>query len=436
MATKSNATKPVTGELLPRSSVATQLTKIGLSDVDDVLGSRGISEYLRMQSDGQVQLCLRLIKYATTSKDIAFTGCITNTEDPRYEESEKQREFFESMFSNLSNQKLRDVFISAMDAVAMGFSVQEILFDTVQPGDGITYGGTEATGLWKVKRFKHKRPDSVLFKTDGFMNIVGLAPSFNSTQLLPYEKFWHFILRPRYEDPQGESELRGAWKWWQIKVQACQDFAVYLSKFASPTPRGRHPKFWTKEQQQALLQVLDGFRTQNAIVYPDDADVDLLEANRGGDSTFVSSFEHIDRCISKAILGSFMAVDGNAKERGSQNLGQLHFDVFLLSVMNARDRIAASFKTFVIGPLARWNFAEKALPPSITLGPLEDKQVEALASVFEKLTNAGIVNPEETFIREMMGLPPLEEGKTLEREPQGNDNPENIPEEPVGEQSK
>jgi hypothetical protein len=111
-----------------------------------------------------------------------------------------------------------------------------------------------------------------------------------------------------------------------------------------------------------------------------------------------------------------MQTDGNAKERGSQNLGELHFDVFLMSVMNARKRIEHSFHTQVIRKLCEYNFGFDSLAPTISLGPMEQRQIDVMARVFSQLTGSSIVDPREPFIREMLGFPDMPDELKAQRE--------------------
>lgn len=387
-----------------------QFLECTLEDVDELLETAGIDEFDRMQADGQVALCLRLLKFATVSKGVEFSALIEDETDPRYEEAEEQRLFCEHVFQELDSQSIREVFCEMLDAAAKGFSIHEIIWDRIGEQDNIYYRGRPATGLWRVRKLKHKDPSTVRFKLDEYDNIVEMSVRAKGSLdyiPVPYDKFLHFVLHRKYQKPYGQSLLVGAWKWWKLKVQAARDFAVYLSKFAAPTPRGKYPKGWQQEDVDALLKSLDSFRVQNAIVYPDEAEVDLLEANRGGDKTFIEAFEHADRAIAKAILGSFMATDGNVKERGSQALGNLHYDVFLLSVYAARHQIADAFREQVVTPLCVYNFGSNAYPPKVSLGPVEDKMVSTMVEAYRQLIDSGVILPDEPFIRENLGLPPM-----------------------------
>ena len=44
-------------------------------------------------------------------------------------------------------------------------------------------------------------------------------------------------------------------------------------------------------------------------------------------------------------------------------------------------------------------------PVAFSLGPLEDKDIESLASVIAKLVSGEVIRPDEAWIREYLGLP-------------------------------
>jgi phage gp29-like protein len=150
--------------------------------------------------------------------------------------------------------------------------------------------------------------------------------------------------------------------------------------------------------------VLDKIQQETAIVIPEDVQVELLEAHRGGEAGYLQAIEFHDKQISRAILCQTLMTDEGTRV-GSFALAKVHLDVLKMCLRKLkRDLEESVMGEQVIKRLVDYNFNTAAYP-TFSLGPLEDTDVAQLTGVIEKLVSGQIIKPDEEWIRGYLGLP-------------------------------
>lgn len=396
--TKSPARRPPLGEMATaRGKFASVLTQITPYNPDDLIGRRGYAIYDQMQQDAQVQACLTIKKLAVLSRGWEVHPASNAPAD--VEVADFVRFVLEDMRGSIL-----DVLYNVLDALAKGFSVLEINYRAL---DKEPYCGR--IGFASIKA---KDPSTFLFDTDEFLNVRGLkrTPDVSGTRFpkersaLPVEKFVVYSYMPRYESPYGTSDLRAAYKHYWSKDLLTRFMNIYLEKYGSPTAKGTFRRGMPKAGQEELMRVLDSIQQKTAIVIPEDVQIELLEANRGGEAGYLQAIEWHDKQISRAILCQTLMTDEGTRV-GSFALAKVHLDVLKMCLRKLkRDLEESVMQEQVIKRLVDYNFGVSAYP-AFSLGPLEDTDVVQLSGVIEKLVSGQIVRPDEEWIRGYLGLP-------------------------------
>jgi phage gp29-like protein len=376
---------------------------------DDLIGKRGWKIYDQMQQDAQVQACLAIKKSAVLSRGWEIHSASDDRED------QAVAEFVRFALEDMRGSIL-DVLGNALDAIAKGFAILEINYRIIdrQPYRGLI-------GLASIKA---KDPSTFVFDTDEFLNVRSLArvsvncsPSASNVpgrtkQVLPPEKFVIYSYNPKYESPYGTSDLRAAYKHYWSKDVLMRFMNLYLEKYGSPTAKGSYKRGTPKAAQEELLRVLERIQQQTAVVIPEDVQIELLEAHRGGEAGYLQALEFHDKQIAKAILHQTLMTDEGMRV-GSFALAKVHLSVLRMCLAKLkRDLEETVMREQVIKRLVDYNFHVKAYP-SFSLGPLEDRDLESLADAMAKLVAGGVVRSDEGWIREYLGLPETAEGGTL-----------------------
>jgi len=379
-----------------RGSIAPYLGAIAPYNPDDLIGKRGYMIYDQMQKDAQVQACLMIKKLAVLSNGWQIHPASESTLDLRAAE-------FASFALEDMRGSVLDVLYNTLDAIAKGFSILEINYRVIDSGPW--------KGMIGLASIKSKDPSTFAFETDEFANIQGLrrvgltGAASSGRRLLAPEKFVVYSYMPRYESPYGTSDLRAAYKHYWSKDVLTRFLNLYLEKYGSPTAKGSYRRGTPKSAQEELLRVLDRIQQQTAIVIPEDVQVELLEAQRGGEAGYLQALGFHDKQISKAILGQTLMTDEGMRV-GSFALAKVHLDILKMCLKKLkRDLEETVMREQLIRRLIDYNFEVESYP-SFTLGPLDDRDLSETVAALSKLITDGVVRPDEGWVREYVGLPP------------------------------
>ncbi|MDH7481147.1 MAG: DUF935 family protein [Armatimonadota bacterium] len=375
-----------------QSRLASSAYRLAAYSPDDLLSRKGLAIYDEMQKDSQVLSCLNTKKFAVLSKGwdiVPADGSQANI---------RSAEFVKFCLINMRGS-VQDVLFKVMDALAKGFSVCEINYKIIPNGP--------FAGMVGLESIKSKDPAAFGFEMDEFLNIHGLIiTESGKTASLPVEKFIIYTYMPEYEMPYGQSDLRAAYKHWWSKEVILKFWNIYLEKFGLPTAKGSYRRGLPKEQQDDLLRVLDKIQQETAIVIPEDIRIELIEAQRGGEAGYLAAIEFHNRQIAKAILGQTLTSEEGSRV-GSLAMAKVHLDVLCFYLQKLkRDLEETVVQEQIIRRLVDINFGPSAkVYPKFVLGSLEDKDIEALGSLIEKLIAGKVVAPNEPWIREYLGIP-------------------------------
>lgn len=381
--------KPQMKELAVSDRLAGAFGRIGPCNPDDLVTSKGFDIYDRMQNDSQVRACLNIKKLSILSRGWQVHPASQDAKNV------KIAEFVRFCLDDMRGSVI-DVLNDILDALAKGFSISEINWKIIESGP---YAGM--IGLDSVKS---KDPAGITFETDEYLNLEALWQGPGREIKLPPEKFLIYSYMPRYELPYGTSDLRSAYRHWWSKDVIMRFYSVYLEKFGSPTVVGAYARGTPKSQQDDLLKVLDRIQQETAIVLPDDIKVELLEAQRGGDSGYLQAIEYHDRQIAKAILGQTLTTDEGMRF-GSFALAKVHLDVMRMTLEKVkRDVEETVMQEQLIRRLVEYNFGTERCP-EFSLGTLRERDLTLLADVVSKLVTGGVVAPDEGWIRDYLEIP-------------------------------
>jgi len=139
-----------------------------------------------------------------------------------------------------------------MGALRTGYSVSEIMWERQDSKIG-------------VHSLLSRRPDRFYF--DAESNLLLRTKTNWFGEPVPQNKFIVHRNRKRYEGPYGVSACRAAYWAWRFKHEGFQWWLVATERNAVPTPVGAYPSHWDADQQGELLNRLLGFQNDNAIIY-------------------------------------------------------------------------------------------------------------------------------------------------------------------------
>ena len=400
--------KPEMGEISHSGTDIWGIGDLPVYNPDDLVEKKGLEIYRKMQRrDGQVKAVFMLKKHARLS-----TPWSIRPEDEDDPESVRQAEFIEHCFSEMKGN-INNTLLKIWNAMRDGFSVAEINYKVLPTG--------EFKGMIGIDNIKVRKAVNYMFKCDEHGNIEekGLIEGYNKH--LPINKFILFAYNPNDDDADslyGESDFRAAYRYYFSNDIVQRFWNIFLEKFGQPTVIGRYGTGTNKAKQDEYLDILKTIQTDTAIVMPKGLEAELLEAVRRGDAGYKSAFDTNNNMIARALLVGTLLMDTG--EKGSWALSKTHFDIFIYILdylgTETEDTLV---REQIIKRLIDFNFTNPKYPYFKFESLIKDDQ-EAKAKIAKMLVDAGLINPEEEWVRGFLKIPAKEEGIVLpEPKPKG-----------------
>lgn len=245
----------------------------------------------------------------------------------------------------------REVMFHALDALAKGWSVQELVL-------------AEEGGRLALRAVRPKDPAAFGLRLDPFGALVGLTlrDPEGRERPVPRERFALFRHRATYDAPKGRSDLEACYRDWMAKNALLDAWRLHLERFASPTVLGRYQRGLPDAERDRMLEALRSLADTTAVVFPSEIEIDTLGGDRQASSTFLDAIEFHNREIARAILGQTLTTD-EGRRVGSLALGRVHLQVLLLQIEALRRELAGPFFTEqIVRPLVEWNFGPGPVP--------------------------------------------------------------------------
>jgi SPP1 gp7 family putative phage head morphogenesis protein len=343
------------------------------------------------------------------------------------EEDLKAARFVEDTLKDIEGGFIADL-IDICDAIGKGFYLGEPIFSEWMKG--------EWAGYYRLLRLKQCPHKYIRFDFDEAGNVAadGVVLRSSSGPLtlsgeerrLPYARFLH-VTFGKGDNPYGDGlDIKLAfWTW--IKNNAAKFRALYIDKFASPTPRITLPKGAGTTEKTLALDIIRSIQQETGIVVPLGYVADFLEAIRSGDADYESYMSRCNREIDGLILGAQLSTDGAAKgQGGSYALGKQHGGITDLYAYADALWLECAINQKLVPLIVDVNFDVDKYPTVVLL----DDNIGALISVADallKLSQSGYPVP-LSWVSERLNIPvPLPGEETLKPATIGGGNPQAIP---------
>jgi len=407
--------KPEMGEMSRSGNDIWGVYHLPVYNPDDLVGKKGLDIYHTMQKrDGQVKAIFMLKKHARLS-----TPWDIRPEDEEDQDAVKQAEFIKHCFSDMEGN-INNSLLKIWNAMRDGYSVSEMNYKILPTGEFKGMVGIDNIKVRKAKNYSFSCDEHGNIKDDGLLE--------NANTHLPINKFIIFTYNPNDDDSEslyGESDFRAAYRYYFSNDIIQRYWNIFLEKFGQPTVIGRYEPGTTKAKQDEYLDILKNIQTDTAIVMPKGLEAELLEATRRGDAGYKTAFNTNNDMIARALLVGTLLMDTG--EKGSWALSKTHFDIFIyiLDYLGGETEDTI-IREQVIKRLIDFNFPQPKYPYFKFESLIKDDQ-KAKADVAKILVDAGLINPEEEWVREFLKIPAKEKDVVLpEPKPAGGGFTENF----------
>ncbi len=373
---------------------------------DEVIRRKGMRVYKEMRADEQVKAALFVKKFARLS-----TGWSIVPPDNPSATEKKATAFCQDVLYNAGSSKILKGIMTALD---FGYSIGEKIY-TISD-----------SGRWKGKiiitKIKSKAPENYEFKLDAYDNIEGLVPvagyaagGYTKDKPLPIDKFIIYSYNQEFENPYGNSDLRGAYNAWWMKHLFQKFMSIYYERFGIPTAVGTYGEYAADDTKKTLEEALDSIQSKTSVSIPEKVKIDLLEVAKEKGDVWTKAIEHLDARICRSVLIPSLLGFSN-QNFGSYALGKSQMQVFLYVLQELGNEIADDVvNPQIIKPLCDYNFSVER-KPKFRFNNFTKENIHQLLQVWNNMAKDGIVervDSDEDFIRDVIGLPNKDSGNII-----------------------
>lgn len=322
-------------------------------EFDDVLNRRGgdLKIYDEVRRDDQVKSTFQQRRLALTSRELVVEPGGTSAGD------KAAAEFIEE---TLGGMRFDDITDKMLWGLFWGWAVGECMW--ARDGRHVVL---EDIKVRRARRFRWDR--------DGQLRL--LTRDRPDGEIMPPRKFWTFATGSDNDDePYGIGLAH--WLYWPVffKRNGLKFWLIFCDKFGMPTPHGKYAPGASPEDQKKLLAALAAIQTDSGIITPEGMTIELIEAARGGTSSYADLYDRMEAAIAKVVLSQTMTTDNGA----SLSQGEVHMDVRQEVVAADSDLLMGSFNRGPVTWLTEWNFPG-AEPPTVWRRVEDDPDLKPVA---------------------------------------------------------
>ncbi len=291
-------------------------------------------------------------------------------------------------------------------ADALRENLKAIPFDTItdQMLFGLYYGHAVAEVMWQIDGSMVSIADIKVRDRARFRYGIegGLFLQRKDYQFdpMPERKFWTFSTgEDNSDNPYGLGLAH--YLYWPVyfKRSDIKFWLIFLEKFGMPTIKGTLSKGDIDNQatRNKLLAALNSVATDQAIIVPEGAAVELIEAARSGTADYDGMKKAMDAAIAKIVLSQTMTTDNGS----SRSQAEVHSGVKEEVVKADADLICESFNRTVVKWWTEYNFPG-AVAPRVWRRTEPEEDLNKRAERDSKIISLGY-EPTEEYILETYG---------------------------------
>ena len=230
---------------------------------------------------------------------------------------------------------------------------------------------------------------------------------------IPLTKCIHVVADDSEGSPEGRGVLRSMYRYWYMVTQFELLFGIALERFGTGLPvfeRVDQTVLLTPEQEADILTQAEALRQneQAGLLLPWGLKFSFADSPGLDAQTYLGAIQAYRTWMLTTGLAEFIAL--GTGETGSRALGSSKIDLFLKALTGLQDRICEAINRQAIPRLLRAN-GITAAAPTVSLPPVREYDVKAIADFLEVAGRAGVFHPtpeDEQWLRKVSDAPDLD----------------------------
>lgn len=413
-----NTLKPsLTKQIFEKSIERTSGYEVEEENPDNLINDKGdknLDIYDAMLLDDRIKMAIDLKKRLTLSVPASIVPASEEEKDVEIAEEIEQQLKFDgtSKYKHAHTFNFWSSIDNLMDALAYGYKVAEKVWE-IQDSKLVLHD----------LKYKHSRFYDFNYDQFANFNEIILAKDFGFTDRIEgadnvYDKFL-IGTYPYAKDGNmyGNSVLMSVYRPWRSKLHVAKQRDITLEKWGSPVPEALYDASkMSPTEKGALKDLLDNFQEGTYLLNPGYTNpktgelvgkikFTIHEVKSGNiGKAFTDAIDQLDKQITRGIL--FPDKLGFSESPGgSYNQAETQLEVLQVEIEYHHQWIE-SIINLLIEQIVDANFAGVENYPVLRFNRISDK---IKAEMLEKLVNLGIVDKRESWIRQHVGIPVLDE---------------------------
>lgn len=283
-----------------------------------------------------------------------------------------------------------DLQFHQLDAIAKGYAVSEIIWDTTGP-------------RWTPARYEERDPRWFQWDRETGRQLRLKETGALDGVELPANKFAvHLALRKSGLPARGGLARLVAFSF-ICKLYGLKDWMAYAEIFGIPLRLGKYDAAARPEDVEVLKRAVFGLGSDAAAVIPAGMEIDFPTAGggAGGPELFMRLVEFLDTQVSKAVLGQAGTTDMKSGGGYAQAkvLDEVRGDLTAADAKSLGNAITSS----VLRPFVTYNWGPDAPCPKLVMVVETPEDTDALSTALERLVPLGL-EVDQDEIREKFKL--------------------------------
>lgn len=345
--------------------------------------------YERMMTDGQVNAAVTMIKLTLLARGYEVQA--------QTEETEDVAQFIQDNLDQLDTH-FDNILQEMLSAIEYGYSATEKVFEY-------------RDNAIMLKKLKVLDPKTVRVKTDRFGDIVHIKQYIGNKDILikPEKVIW-WAYNKKFGNPYGQSELRRVYKHYFIRDKMYRFANIAYERYGTPLLVGRVNEAKDVPKMQRLLRTINGMSGLAV------SGGDSIDAIQGQPVDFTSYIDHHGQQIMTTLLVPPMLINLGQGQGGSYSLSNNQMEMFMFRIQSLQRQLSALLEDQLIRPLVDLNFPGVTDYPKFVFGSMSEEKMNDIANTFKTLIDATVIEPDEEWLRDHLGLPQMSEDDMLRKQ--------------------
>ncbi len=297
----------------------------------------------------------------------------------------------------LDRDELGDEIFHILDCIGKGFSVTEIDWDTSE-------------GQWSVKALERRDPRHFRFDRIDLTTPVMIGDNGQEEPLKAF-KFIYANVKAKSGLPLRSGLARVAAWGWTFKAFAQRDWAIFTQTYGQPLRVGKYGGGASKDDRNTLFNAVANIAGDCAAIIPESMTIDFVETKSVGASSdlYENRIDHLDKQISKAVLGQTATTDA---ETGGLGSGKEHREFQEVIERADAKALSAILNRDLIRPWVDLEYGPQKRYPRLKIARPEPEDLQLLASSLGSLVPIGL-KVKMSEVRDKFGLAEPAEGDEI-----------------------